>query len=118
MRNYIGVRPVHWTNGLCVRYWLRRTGFNPMSSHTKDSKMELDVPLHNTQHSKVWIKGKMEQSREKSSGLPLHLGVVAIEKGPFESPSTKVTNYITFTYIYISQQFMVVTISRSELVVD
>ena len=24
--------------------------------------------------------------------LPLHLGVVAVEKGAFESPSTKVTN--------------------------
>ena len=32
--------------------------------------------------------------------LPLHLGVVAIEKGAFRSPSTKVVN---FTYIYISK---------------
>ena len=31
---------------------------------------------------------------------PLHLGVVAIEKGAFGSPSTKVANF-TFTYIYI-----------------
>ena len=36
----------------------------------------------------------MEQSREWSSALPLHLGVVAIEKGTFESPSTKVANLL------------------------
>ena len=30
--------------------------------------------------------------------LPLHLGVVAIEKGTFGLPSTKVAN---FTFIYI-----------------
>ena len=38
------------------------------------------------------IKGKVERSREWSSALPPHLGVVAIEKGTFVSPSTKVTN--------------------------
>ena len=31
---------------------------------------------------------------------PLHLGVVAIEKGAFGSPFTTVANF-TFTYIYI-----------------
>ena len=31
--------------------------------------------------------------REGSSALPLHLSVVAIEKGAFWSPSTKVANY-------------------------
>ena len=36
----------------------------------------------------VRIKGKVEQSREISSA-PLHLGVVAIEKGAFGPPSTK-----------------------------
>ena len=40
----------------------------------------------------------MEQSREWSSA-PLHLGVVAIEKGAFGSPSTKVTN-LTFYLFY------------------
>ena len=40
------------------------TGFNPRSSHTKDSKMVLDAALLNTQHYKVRIKGKVEQSRE------------------------------------------------------
>ena len=32
--------------------------------------MELDATLPNTQHYKVKIKRKMEQSREKSSALP------------------------------------------------
>ena len=32
--------------------------------------MVLDATLLNTQHYKVWIKGKEEQSREWSSALP------------------------------------------------
>ena len=47
-----------------------RPGFNPRSSHTKDLKMGLDTFLLNTQHYKVHIKGKVEQSREKSGALP------------------------------------------------
>ena len=54
----------------------------------KTQKMVLDASLLNTQHYKVRVKGKVEQSREKSSTL----GVVAIEKGAFGSPSTTVTN--------------------------
>ena len=38
--------------------WLEwgRPGFNPRSSHTKDSKMVLDASLLNTQHYKVGVK--------------------------------------------------------------
>ena len=36
----------------------------------KTQKMVLDATLLNTQHYKVWIKGKVEQSREWSSALP------------------------------------------------
>ena len=57
----------------------------------KTQKMVLDASLHNTQHYKVRIKGKVEQSREWSSVLPY----TSIEKGAFGSLSTKVTN---FTY--------------------
>ena len=35
----------------------------------KTQKMLLDGTLLNTQHYKVWIKGKVEQSREWSSAL-------------------------------------------------
>ena len=55
--------------------------------------MVLDTALLNTQQYKVRIKGKVEQSRERSSAP--HLGVVAIEREAFGSPLTKVTN---FTY--------------------
>ena len=59
--------------------------------------MVLDASVLNTQHYKVRIKEKVEQSRERSSALPLHLGVVAIEKGAFGSPLTIVAN---FTYLF------------------
>ena len=36
----------------------------------KTLKMELDTSLLNTQHYKVCIKGKVEQSRGRSSALP------------------------------------------------
>ena len=49
---------------------VQKTGFNPRSSHTKDSKTVLDAALFNIQHHKVRIKGKVEQSREWSSALP------------------------------------------------
>ena len=61
--------------------------------------MVLDASLLNTQHYKVRFKGKVEKSRERSSA-PLHLGVVAIERGAFRSPSTMATNF-TYIYIYI-----------------
>ena len=59
----------------------------------KTLKMVLDTSLLNTQQYKVHIKGKVEQSRERSSAPPLHLGVVAIEKGAFWSPLTMVANF-------------------------
>ena len=39
----------------------------------KTRKMVLDAALLNTQHYKVRIKGKVEQSRERSSALPYTL---------------------------------------------
>ena len=59
--------------------------------------MVLDVTLQ----YKVGIKGKVEQSRERSSALPLHLGVVAIEKGVFGSPATKVANFTYFSLLSV-----------------
>ena len=67
----------------------------------KTQKMLLDTSLLNTQHYKVRIKAKVEQFRERSSTPPLDLGVVAIEKGAFGSPSTKVTNFTYFTLFII-----------------
>ena len=93
---------LNWPNEECVREWSRRLDFNPWSSHTKDSKMVPNATLLNIQHYKVWIKSKVEQSREWSSPPPhTHRGVVAIEKGAFGSPSTKVANFTLYIYIYI-----------------
>ena len=61
----------------------------------KTQKMVLDVSLLNTQHYKVRINCKVEQSR-KGVTPPLHIGVVAIEKGAFGSHSTKVANFTYF----------------------
>ena len=70
----------------------------------KTQKIVLDTSLLNTQQYKAGIKGKVEQSLEGSSAL----GVVAIEKGAFGSPSTKVTNFTlllyTYLYLYISNE--------------
>ena len=62
----------------------------------KTQKMVLVATLLYIQNYKVGIKGKVEQSRERSSAPPLHFGVVATEKGAFGSPSTKAAN---FTYL-------------------
>ena len=79
-----------------VRQLSGRPGFNPRSTHTKDSKMVLDAALLSTQDFKVRIKSKVEQSVNgvAPSSTP---SVVAIEKGAFGSPSTKVAN---FTYLF------------------
>ena len=58
----------------------------------KTQKMVLDATLLNTQHYKVRIKGWVEQSKERS--CTLNLGVVAIEKGAFESHSIRVADFI------------------------
>ena len=50
-----------------VRQWPGRPGFNPWSSI---QKIVLDAALLNTQHYRVRIKGKGEQSREWSNALP------------------------------------------------
>ena len=51
--------------------------------------MVLDTSLLNNQQYKVRIKGTVEPFRVRI-GAPLHLGVVAKEKGAFGSLSTKV----------------------------
>ena len=70
--------------------------------------MVLDASLFYTQHYKVRIKVKVEQSRERSSA-PLHLDVVAIEKGAFESPSTMVAN---FTFTITIKYILIITINK------
>ena len=57
----------------------------------KTQKMLLDATLLNTQQLSGAIQGKELRP-------PLHLGVVAIEKGAFGSPSTAVANYNYYYY--------------------
>ena len=69
----------------------------------KTLRMILDTSLLNTQQYKVRIMGKVEQSREKSSA-PIYLGVVAIKKGAFWSPSTPVARF-TYTISYLPNPY-------------
>ena len=57
--------------------------------------MVLDAALLNTQHYKVRIKGKVEQSREKSCAFPYTSGLKREPSGPpwLQSP--------TFLIIYL-----------------
>ena len=64
-----------WTDPLAL--WLeclpmaRETGVqSQVKLYQRLKKMVLDAFLLNTQHYKVWIKGKVEQSRERSSAFP------------------------------------------------
>ena len=50
--------------GLAVRVFANGPGSIPGRVIPKTQKMVLDASLLNTQHYKVWIKGKVEQSRE------------------------------------------------------
>ena len=64
------LKPAHWSSGESVRQRSVRLGFNPKSGYTKNFlKMLLDTSLLNTQYYKVCIKGKVEQSRGRSSAL-------------------------------------------------
>ena len=66
----------------------------------KTQNMVLDASLLNTQHYKLWIKGKVEQSIEQSLRLLLHLGVVAIEKRSFRVTLYKGRQLFIILYIY------------------
>ena len=80
-----------------VRQWPRRPGFNPRSSHTKDSKKWYLMPPCLTL-SIIRYGSRVKWSNPgKELRPPLHLGVVAIEKGAFGSPSTMVANFTYFT---------------------
>ena len=73
----------HWHIGLVSRVFAN--GLWDQGSIPETQKMILDTSLLNTQHYKVQIKGKVEQSKDRTSTLPLHLRAVAIEKGAFGS---------------------------------
>ena len=88
-------RLLHWGSPMARETWVQ----SQVVSLSKTLKMVLDTTLLNTQHYKVQFKGKVEQSWDWSSALPWHLGIVAIQKGAFGSPSTMVANFTTFTLL-------------------
>ena len=69
---------VHWDQGSI-----------PRRVKLKTQKMALDSALLNTQHCKVWIKGKVEQSREWSNVFSQTLGL-HWQRSPTYNPSVKV----------------------------
>ena len=95
MKNYFIIHilfflsPAHWP-----------TGFSPRLSHTKDSKMVFIATLLNILHFKVQIKGKVEQTKEKSR-TPLLFSVVAIEKVILDYGHQIFLNIHTYRNIYI-----------------
>ena len=67
----------------------------------KTQNMVLDAALLNTQHYKVRIKGKVEQSREWSSALP-YTSVQKLLKGePSGHPRLRSPTLLIYIYIYI-----------------
>ena len=59
--------------GLISRVFAKASGDRgsvPGRVKPKTQKIVLDAALLNTQHEKVWIKGKVEQFRESISALP------------------------------------------------
>ena len=64
---------MYWAIGLMSRVFANGPGDQssiPGRVIPETQKMVLDAALLNTQHYKVQIKGKVEQSREKNSALP------------------------------------------------
>ena len=73
-----------------------------VQSHVESYQSLKKWYLLNTLHYKVRIKDKVGQFWKRGSA-PLHLGVVAIEKEAFGSPSTKVAN---FTYLNMQRNII------------
>ena len=76
MEHLVRIELTTWAIGLMVRVFtnsLRNQGSIPGQVIPKTQKMVLDAALLSTQHYKVRIKGKVEQSGEWSSTLPYTL---------------------------------------------
>ena len=79
-----------------------RTGSIPVRVITKTQKMVLDAVQLNTQHYKIWIKGKVVQSREWSRALLYTSVQLLLKRKPSGRPRLRSsTSYFTYMYIYI-----------------
>ena len=70
IKNKIRKLLLHWSMGRVFANILGDLGSIPGCVIPKSIKIVLDPSLLNTQQYKVCIKGKVEQSRERSSALP------------------------------------------------
>ena len=59
---------INWLIGLLGRVFTN--GLRDRGSIPKTQKMVLDISLLNTEHHKICIKGKVKQSKERSSDFP------------------------------------------------
>ena len=97
-KNYLKLYKYYWAMGRMVRV-LANGSRDRCSIPSRDiSKMVRDAFLFKTQHFKVRIKSKWS-NLGKGVAPSLTLGVVAIERGAFESHSITVGQ---LTYIIIS----------------
>ena len=62
----------------------------------KTQKLLLDAALHNTRHYKVWIKGKVEQSRKWSSAFPYTSGLELLKREPLGLPRLRSPTLFTY----------------------
>ena len=78
---------------------VRETGFQSrFESYQRLKKMVLDTSLLNTQHYKVRIKGKEEQSKEMISALPDTSVLKQLKREPSSHPRLRSLTLLTFTY--------------------
>ena len=67
----------------------------------RTQKMVLDAALLSTQHYKVRINGKVEQSRERSSALPYTSVWKLLKREPSGHPRLWSPTFFLFTNIYV-----------------
>ena len=97
----------HYTTGTSITIkltvvcqWLKRSWFNPRSSHTKDSKKWYLMPSCLTLCIIRYGSRESGALQGNESYPPLHFYVVVIEKGAFGSPSGYIS--IMWTFIIIA----------------
>ena len=106
----IGFKPAHWLVGRVFANGLGDLGSIPGLVIPKTLKMVLDASLLNTQQYKVCIKGKVEQSRERSSALPYTSVYYLLKREPSSRPRLR-SQALLYIYIYIYIAFVLYVFS-------
>ena len=78
-----------------------RRGSIPDQVISKTQKMVLDAGLLNTQHYKVWIKGKMGPCRERCSAIPYTSVYKLLKKEPSSYPRSRSPTLLYFIIVII-----------------